>query len=177
MEKNEIAEILFMIQGAYQSFQIGKGTPLAWYAVLEDVSVDAVRRAVALYLRENHEFWPSPGQIYQLSVDVIEGPKEQEITPHEAFELARSYASAIYCKSKVAEDSLRDKSEKAFRVARSIGFDRFYVATDENRAFLLKDFVQAWNAVTKRDREAKRQELIHSDVKALIGFTTKQISR
>jgi hypothetical protein len=60
MDNVQIANLLTIIKGAYPFFPISQATPEAWNLVLGDVPHEAAIRALAVYLKEGHEFWPSP---------------------------------------------------------------------------------------------------------------------
>jgi hypothetical protein len=61
-----------MLQGTYgltQMYQqeLSEEVLFIWYEVLKDLTEEEYRNALTLFLRSNEEFFPKPGQIYQLA--------------------------------------------------------------------------------------------------------------
>jgi len=73
-----ITEALTYLEAAYPAWKAMADKPVVWTDILQDVSPLALGHAVREYVRQGHEFAPSPGQILKLAQPAPPAPDPLE---------------------------------------------------------------------------------------------------
>lgn len=67
MNRNEAKILLMATRSVYQSFQISDGLPDLWAEILSGVTYEEASAALKHYMRGDHEFAPTPGQLIAIA--------------------------------------------------------------------------------------------------------------
>jgi len=160
MERNDVQDLLAMIQGAYPNFNPPDKTATvnAWAMALEEYGRDEVALAFKLYMKSNTSgFAPAPGQI----IDKIHSMKNPEqLSEMEAWALvAKALRNGGY-------HALEEYQKLPPTVQRAVGTHRQLEnwASDDyfNEESAKKSFIFAYRAEVKREQElAKMPKDVH----------------
>lgn len=154
MTRNDVQDLLAMIQGAYPNFNPANKTATvgAWTMALEDFDKNQIALALKAYMRTNTSgFAPAPGQLIELIQEVTQPNQMNEL---EAWTLVSKAIrnSAYNSESEFAK--LPELVQKALGSAAQL---RIWAMDEEyNESVNSSHFMRTYRAVCEREKQVAK---------------------